>query len=77
METVLITVPQIWKPGAKLAVNGLRIDEWAKQQKGRLDNALHKEGFHITCMTSYTYKGAAVIHYALEKGGNNERQRRS
>lgn len=67
METALITVPQMWKPDATLEVNGLRLNEWAKQQKDRLDEALHKEGFHIACMTSYSFQGAVMIHYALEK----------
>ena len=71
METVLITVPQMWKPRARFAVNGLCIDEWAKQQKNRLDKALYQEGFHVACMTSYIYKGAVMIHYALEKEDSN------
>ena len=68
METILITVPQMWESGTTdLAVNGLPIDEWAKQQKDRLDEALHQEGFHVVCMTAYSYKGAEMMHYALER----------
>ena len=76
METILISVPQMWDPETPLAVNGLHITEWAKQQKDRLDEALCKEGFHVACMMAYSYKDVEVIHYALERGGRNGRRRK-
>lgn len=67
METILISVPQMWDPETTNTINGLRIDEWAKQQKDKLDEALQQEGFHVVCMTAYDYKGVEIIHYALER----------
>ena len=57
----------MWDPEVALAVNGLPINEWAEQQKSKLDEALHQRGFRVACMTSYTYKGVGMIHYALER----------
>ena len=67
METILITVPQIWDQHSDVQVDGIPIAEWAAQQKKNLDTLLHEEGYYVKCMTSYVHKEVVVIHYALEK----------
>lgn len=67
MDTVLITVPQIWNQHSDVQVDGIPVAEWAAQQKKNLDILLHKEGYYVKCMTSYIHKEVVMIHYTLEK----------
>lgn len=67
MDTVLITVPQIWDEYSDVQVDGVPITEWAAQQKKNLDTLLHEKGYRVKCMTSYIHKEVVMMHYALER----------
>lgn len=68
MDTVLITVPQMWGSTKRdQRVEGMPIDDFAYNQKQKLDTLLHKEGYRVKCMSSYVYEGVVMMHYALER----------
>lgn len=67
MDTVLITVPQIWDQHSDVQVDGIPVTKWAAQQEKNLDILLHKEGYQVKCMTSYIHKEVVMMHCALER----------